>query len=84
MNIRAKSVCLGSLVVVFLLIGMFLSASEEQEKKVPEPKLIPLDLGAKEYMRLLGGPPEKVTMHSRLVVLEPGKLVGGSRKDIAK
>ena len=43
-----------------------------------------VDLGAKEYMRLLGGPPEKVTMHSRLVVLEPGKLVGGSRKDIAK
>jgi len=43
-----------------------------------------VDLGAKEYMRLLGGPPEKVTMHSGFVVLEPGKLVDGSRKDIAK
>jgi quercetin dioxygenase-like cupin family protein len=76
MNIRAKSVCLVSLVVVFLSMSMFLSASEEQEKKVPEPKLIPLDLDTKEYMRLLGGPPETVTMQSGLVVLEPGKSVG--------
>jgi len=76
MSIRAKSVCLVSLAVVFLSMSMFLSASEEQEKKVPEPKLIPLDLNAKEYMRILGGPPETVTMHSGLVVLEPGKSVG--------
>jgi quercetin dioxygenase-like cupin family protein len=76
MSIRAKSVCLVSLVVVFLLMSMFLSASEEQEKKIPEPKLIPLDFGVKEYMRILGGPPETVTMHSGLVVLEPGKSVG--------
>jgi quercetin dioxygenase-like cupin family protein len=76
MSNRAKSVCLVSLVAVFLSISMFLSASEEQEKKVPQPKLISLDFGAKEYMRILGGPPETVTMHSGLVVLEPGKSVG--------
>ena len=76
MSIRAKSVCLVSLVVVFLSMSMFLSASKEQEKKVPEPKLIPLDFGAKEYMPILGGPPETVTMHSGFVVLEPGKSVG--------
>jgi quercetin dioxygenase-like cupin family protein len=65
-----------SLVVVFLSTSTFLSASEEQEKKAPEPKLIPLDLDTKEYMRLLGGPPETVTMQSGLVVLEPDKSVG--------
>jgi len=36
----------------------------------------PVDLDTKESMRLLGGSPEKVTMHSGLVVLEPGKSVG--------
>jgi len=64
------------LVVVFLSVSLFISASEEKEKKLPEPKLISLDLGAKEYMRILGGPPETVTMHSGLVVLDPGKSVG--------
>jgi mannose-6-phosphate isomerase-like protein (cupin superfamily) len=76
MSIRVKFLCLVSLVVIFLSTNVFVSASEEKEKKVPEPKLIPLDLGAKEYMRILGGPPETVTMHSGLVVLEPGKSVG--------
>ena len=76
MSIRVKFLCLVSFVVIFLSTNVFVSASEEKEKKVLEPKLIPLDLGAKEYMRILGGPPETVTMHSGLVVLEPGKSVG--------
>lgn len=76
MSIRVKFLCLVSFVVIFLSTNVFVSASEEKEKKVPEPKLIPLDLGAKEYMRILGGPPETVTMHSGLVVLDPGKSVG--------
>ena len=76
MSIRIKFLCLVSLVVILSLTNMFLSASEEKEKKLPEAKLIPLDLGTKEYMRILGGPPETVTMHSGLVVLEPGKSVG--------
>ncbi len=76
MNTRVKLVCLVSLGVVFISISMFLTASEEKGKKVPEPKLIPLDFDAKEYMHILGGPPETVTMHSGLVVLEPGKSVG--------
>jgi quercetin dioxygenase-like cupin family protein len=76
MNTRVKLVCLVSLVVIFLAMSMFLSASEAKGKKLPEPRLITLDFGAKEYMRILGGPPETVTMHSGLVVLEPGKSVG--------
>ena len=42
----------------------------------PTPKTIPLDLAAQEYIRILSGPPETVTMRSGLVVLEPGKSVG--------
>lgn len=76
MSIRTKFLCWMGLVVVFSSVSLFISASEEKEKKLPEPKLISLDLGAKEYMRILGGPPETVTMHSGLVVLDPGKSVG--------
>jgi quercetin dioxygenase-like cupin family protein len=76
MSIRIKLLCLASLAAIFLSANISVLASEESEKKAPEPKLIPLDLGAKEYMRILGGPPETVTMHSGLVVLEPGKSVG--------
>jgi mannose-6-phosphate isomerase-like protein (cupin superfamily) len=46
------------------------------EDKAPGPKVITVDPSAKEYVRLLGGPPETVTMRSGLVVLEPGKSVG--------
>jgi hypothetical protein len=74
MSIRVKFFCLVSLVVILLSINVLVSASEEKEKKVPEPKLIPLDLGAKDYVRILGGPPETVTMHSGFVVLEPGPI----------
>jgi quercetin dioxygenase-like cupin family protein len=76
MSIRVKFLYLLSLGVVFLSTNVFLSPSQEKEKKLPGPKLIALDLGAKEYMPLLGGPPETVTMHSGLVVLEPDKAVG--------
>jgi len=43
---------------------------------MPSAKVIPIDPDATEYVRLLGGPPETVTMHSGLVVLEPGASVG--------
>lgn len=76
MRIRTKSLRFMSLVVVSLSMSIFLSASPEQKKEVPQPKLIPLDFGTKEYMPILVGPPETVTMHSGLVVLEPGKSVG--------
>lgn len=76
MKIRVKFLYMMSFALIFLSANVFASASEEKEKKVPVPKLIPLDLGAKEYMRILGGPPETVTVHSGLVVLDPGKSVG--------
>lgn len=42
----------------------------------PKPKRVELDLSATEYCRLLGGPPESVTMRSGYVILLPEKSVG--------
>jgi mannose-6-phosphate isomerase-like protein (cupin superfamily) len=49
---------------------------EDAKVESPVPKVIAMDLAADEYMRVLGGPPETVTMHSGLVVLSPGTSVG--------
>jgi len=42
----------------------------------PKPKLINAQTGNREYVRLLGGPPESVTLRSGAVNLNPGKTVG--------
>jgi mannose-6-phosphate isomerase-like protein (cupin superfamily) len=42
----------------------------------PKPKRVILDLNATEYLRVLGGPPESVTMRSGYVVLLPLSSVG--------
>lgn len=41
-----------------------------------EPKVIYAGNGAQEYVRLLGGPPESVSMRSGVVTLQPGNSVG--------
>ncbi len=51
------------------------AAIPAQEAK-PVPKVIKLDSGGKDYLRVLGGPPETSTMRSGLVTLAPGKSVG--------
>jgi quercetin dioxygenase-like cupin family protein len=45
-------------------------------RKAPVAKVIRLETGGKDYLPLLSGPPETVTMRSGLVVLAPGKAVG--------
>lgn len=42
----------------------------------PKPRVIPLEASGKDYIPVLGGPPESVNMKSGLVVLAPGKSVG--------
>ena len=42
----------------------------------PKPNVIYVGKGEKEYVRLLGGPPESVNMRSGAVTLQPGKSVG--------
>ena len=58
----------------FLLVGVAIGWAQAPGTK-PEPKIIKLEEG-KEYVRLLGGPPESVTMRSGAVTLQPGKTVG--------
>lgn len=52
------------------------SGGEETSGSAPVPKVITLDPETTEYMRVLGGPPETVSMRSGLVVLQPGESVG--------
>jgi quercetin dioxygenase-like cupin family protein len=40
------------------------------------PRVIQLDTGGAEYLEILAGPPETVSMRSGLVVLSPGNSVG--------
>jgi mannose-6-phosphate isomerase-like protein (cupin superfamily) len=51
-----------------------LTSAKSQEKL--HAKVIELDSRGKDYLQILGGPPESVTMKSGLVVLEPNKSVG--------
>jgi len=42
----------------------------------PEPKCIQVEKDGREYVRLLGGPPESMVMKSGAVALQPGTTVG--------
>lgn len=47
----------------------------------PQPRIINTGTGAQEYVHLLGGPPESVSMRSGAVTLPPGKSVGKHTTD---
>jgi mannose-6-phosphate isomerase-like protein (cupin superfamily) len=53
-----------------------LHSSDSSGPGRPVPRRIALDPAATEYTRVLGGPPETVTMRAGQVVLAPGKSVG--------
>ena len=42
----------------------------------PEPKVIQANANGQDYLQLLSGPPESMTMRAGKVVLKPGKTVG--------
>lgn len=48
----------------------------------PKAKTVELDITATEYVRILGGPPESVTMRSGYVVLQPSQSVGRHSTEI--
>ena len=62
------------IVIPFCCASIVLGQSTKGEK--PKARIIKLDLKAKDYQRVLGGPPETSTMRSGLVTLAPGKDVG--------
>ena len=70
------STILGTLIVACMLGLTAVVLSEGLAKNAPKAKVVTLTPNVKDYMRVLGGPPETVTMHSGLVVLDPGKSVG--------
>jgi len=47
----------------------------------PKAKKVELDISGTEYVRILGGPPESVTMRSGYVVLLPSQSVGKHSTD---
>jgi len=60
--------------MIFLFVSLFFAQQESTKK--PIAKIIPLDSRGKDYLRVLGGPPETSTMRSGLVTLDPMKSVG--------
>ena len=59
-----------------LLLLVVTSFAQSPRSDRPRPKVVVLDNAGKDYLLVLGGPPETVTMKSGLVVLAPGKSVG--------
>jgi len=53
-----------------------MSHSAEAPSSKPSAKVVELNPQGKDYLQLLGGPPESVTMRSGLVVLAPQHSVG--------
>jgi len=62
--------------IAVFLVATCVSLCGSNSKKTPVAKVIRLESAGKDYLRVLGGPPETVTMRSGLVVLRPGKSVG--------
>lgn len=65
-----------SLLVLSLLTVLPGALPAQDAPGRPVPRVIQLDAAASEYARVLGGPPETVTMRSGQVVLAPGTAVG--------
>ena len=63
-----------------MLIGLMLvscgAALAQVPPVKPAPKVIAVGAGEQGYLRLLGGPPESVTMRAGAVSLAPGQTVG--------
>jgi mannose-6-phosphate isomerase-like protein (cupin superfamily) len=53
-----------------------MSFPAEAPGSTPSAKVVELNTQGKDYLQLLGGPPESVTMRSGLVVLAPQHSVG--------
>ena len=62
---------------VAIIQTILLTASPSQVvNRIPSAKVVELDAHGGDYLAVLGGPPETVTMRSGLVVLAPQHSVG--------
>ena len=73
MNNRKR--LMGSIVVGVVLVSAVLAWADQRGEK-PKPKSVKIDMSSTADMRVLGGPPETLTMRSGSVVLLPSKSVG--------
>ncbi len=71
---RARRVVFFGAIATLLFCSTFLIPAKSQEK--PRAKVIELDSHGKDYLPVLTGPPETVTMKSGLEVLAPNQSVG--------
>ena len=62
--------------VAILMIGYATSSKSQTDQAKPRAKVVKLDAAGKDYLQVLAGPPETVTMQSGLVVLAPNQTVG--------
>jgi len=74
MTLARRFTILAWVAIVLLYISGRMNGQEAGPK--PEPKAIVINMEGKEYVRLLGGPPESVLMRAGAVALQPGKTVG--------
>ena len=75
MNLEARSKqFLAAPIAIFVSCSLFLIPAKSQEK--PRLKVVELDTHGKDYLQVLAGPPESVTMKSGLEVLAPNQSVG--------
>jgi mannose-6-phosphate isomerase-like protein (cupin superfamily) len=71
---RTKRLVFCGTMAVLLHCSILLIPAKSQAK--PRTKVVELDSAGKDYLQVLSGPPETVTMKSGLVVLAPNKSVG--------
>jgi len=71
---RTKRLSFFRITAALIFCSVFLVPSNSQDK--PRPKVVELDSAGKDFLSVLAGPPESVTMKSGLVVLAPNKSVG--------
>jgi mannose-6-phosphate isomerase-like protein (cupin superfamily) len=66
------------IIAILFLAGCFPSLRAQQKDSLSHltPRVIHLNIGEKDYTRILGGPPETSTMRSGFIQLSPGKSVG--------
>ncbi len=68
--------------IVSLLPVCFAAAVVQKSAVQPAAKVIKADMQGKDYVRLLGGPPETFSLRSGAVALQPGKAVGKHSTEI--
>ena len=70
------SLSLTSATALAVLLITPIAAPAADRTVAPRAKVIPLESSGKDYIPVLSGPPESVSMKSGLVALAPGKSVG--------